>query len=229
MDRSPTSIAQHFAALPDPRVARTTRHELLDILTIALCAVICGAEGFVGMVDVRRGEGVVAAELPAAARRYPQPRHLRAGLRGAGPRRVPGLLPGLGAGGGARHEPGRWSPSTARRCAGRTTGARGSAPCTWSAPGPSSSRLVLGQVAVAEKSNEITAIPALLRVLDLAGATVTIDAMGCQTAIAGQIVQQGADYRAGAQGEPPHAPRGGRAPPSPRSAGTGSPCTPAGT
>jgi len=47
---------------------------------------------------------------------------------------------------------------------------------------------------VAEKSNEITAIPALLRLLDLTGATVTIDAMGCQTAIAAQIVGQGADY-----------------------------------
>ncbi len=58
----------------------------------------------------------------------------------------------------------------------------------------SASRLVLGQVAVAEQSNEITAILALLRVLDLAGATVTIDALGGQTAIAAQIVAQGADY-----------------------------------
>ena len=58
----------------------------------------------------------------------------------------------------------------------------------------SGSGLVLGQVAVAEKSNEIVAIPALLRVLDLAGATVTIDAMGCQTAIAAAIVARGADY-----------------------------------
>ena len=50
------------------------------------------------------------------------------------------------------------------------------------------SGLVLGQVAVDDKSNEITAIPALLRLLDLAGATLTIDALGCQTAIAAQIV-----------------------------------------
>jgi predicted transposase YbfD/YdcC len=56
------------------------------------------------------------------------------------------------------------------------------------------SRLVLGQVAVAAKSNEITAIPALLRVLDLQGATVTIDAMGCQTAIARAIREREADY-----------------------------------
>ena len=56
------------------------------------------------------------------------------------------------------------------------------------------SGLVLGQVATDAKSNEITAIPALLRLLDLEGATVTIDAMGCQTAIAAQLVEQGADY-----------------------------------
>ena len=55
-------------------------------------------------------------------------------------------------------------------------------------------RLVLGQVKVDEKSNEITAIPALLDALDVAGAVVTIDAMGCQTAIAGKIVAKGADY-----------------------------------
>jgi len=58
----------------------------------------------------------------------------------------------------------------------------------------SDSGLVLGQLAVDEESNEITAIPALLRLLEVAGATVTIDAMGCQTAIAAQIVAQGADY-----------------------------------
>ena len=57
----------------------------------------------------------------------------------------------------------------------------------------SASRLVVGHVAAAEQSNEITAIPALLRVLDLAGATVTSDALGGQTAIAAPIVAQGAD------------------------------------
>ena len=58
----------------------------------------------------------------------------------------------------------------------------------------SANRLVLGQVAVDEKSNEITAIPALLSLLMLKGCIVTIDAMGCQTAIARTIVEKGADY-----------------------------------
>ncbi|PON11052.1 ISAs1 family transposase, partial [Candidatus Entotheonella serta] len=55
-------------------------------------------------------------------------------------------------------------------------------------------RLVLGQVKVDDKSNEITAIPKLLKMLDLSGATVTIDAMGCQKEIAQVITEQGADY-----------------------------------
>ena len=58
----------------------------------------------------------------------------------------------------------------------------------------SANRLVLGQCKVDEKSNEITAIPELLRALELHGCLVTIDAMGCQTAIADLIVEQGADY-----------------------------------
>jgi len=58
----------------------------------------------------------------------------------------------------------------------------------------SANRLVLGQLKVAEKSNEITAIPHLLQLLDLAGAVVTIDAMGCQKEIAQTITERGADY-----------------------------------
>ena len=64
-------------------------------------------------------------------------------------------------------------------------------------------RLTLGQVACAEKSNEIEALPRLLELLDLNGAVVTIDAMGCQTAIAAQIVEQGADYVLALKGNQP--------------------------
>ena len=64
-------------------------------------------------------------------------------------------------------------------------------------------RLVLGQVAVDTKSNEITAIPTLLDLLDLRDCTVTIDAMGCQTAIATQIVERGGDYLLALKGNQP--------------------------
>jgi hypothetical protein len=193
MRRQSTSITAHFATLPDPRVAGTTRHELLDILTIALCAVICGADSFVGMVTFAEAKEAwlrTFLALPGGmpchdtfgrvfAARDPEAFQacflawMRAVVPSTGDQVVAidgKTLRGAhdrGAGQRALHMVSAWA---------------------------SDSRLVLGQVAVAEKSNEITAIPALLRVLDLTGATVTIDAMGCQTAIAAQIVTQGADY-----------------------------------
>lgn len=69
--------------------------------------------------------------------------------------------------------------------------------------GASENRLVLGQVAVDTKSNEITAIPLLLALLDLTACTVTIDALGCHTAIADQIVRQGGDYILALKGNQP--------------------------
>ena len=65
---------------------------------------------------------------------------------------------------------------------------------TWSACGSATNRLVLGQRKVDEKSNEITAIPELLKLLEIKGCLVSIDAMGCQTEIAQTIIEQGADY-----------------------------------
>ena len=88
---------------------------------------------------------------------------------------------------------------TARHCDGKTLRrsfdqANGQAAIHLVSAWASANRLVLGQVKVASKSNEITAIPRLLQLLDLAGATVTIDAMGCQKKIAQAIAQQEADY-----------------------------------
>ncbi len=65
---------------------------------------------------------------------------------------------------------------------------------TWSVLGKRENRLMLGQVKVENKSNEITAIPDLLKLLDITGCIITIDAMGTQTEIAKQILDQGADY-----------------------------------
>src|SRR5271168_3448914 len=81
----------------------------------------------------------------------------------------------------------------ARPCGRASTRRPANRLSTWSAPGRRPTRSAC-QVAVAEKSNEITAIPKLLDLLEVAGAVVTIDAMGCQTEIAEKIVEKKADY-----------------------------------
>lgn len=197
-----TSISEHFEALGDPRRDRTKAHRLLDIIGITLCAVICGADGW---VDV------------ATFGRVKEP-WLRTFLA------LPGGIPSHDTFGRVFA---RLDPEEFRRCflswARAVVGAPGDQVVAidgktlrrshdrragkdalhlvsaWA----TANGLVLGQVATDAKSNEITAIPALLRLLALEGATVTIDAMGCQTAIAQQVVAQGADYVLALKGNHP--------------------------
>jgi predicted transposase YbfD/YdcC len=187
------SIRDHFATLPDPRIDRTRRHELLDIITIAVCAVLCGADSWVEVEEFGK------AKLP----------WLRSFLP------LPHGIPSHDTFGRvfARLEPARfqqcflaWVQASVLHTAGalvaidgkvlrRSHDRRaGKAAIDLVSAWAEANRLVLGQVAVAAKSNEITAIPALLELLALEGCIVTIDAIGCQTAIAQRIVAQGADY-----------------------------------
>jgi len=194
MSRQPSvAIAQHFAPLKDPRVERTKQHLLLNILVIAICAVICGADSWV--------------EIEA----FGQAKHkwLKRFLR------LPHGIPSHDTFGRvfARLDPaqfqecflawvqaiGELTPGqvvavdgkTLRRSHDRTLGQSAiHMVSAWA----TANRLVLGQVKVDEKSNEITAIPELLRVLELEGCIVTIDALGCQKDIARTIVERGGDY-----------------------------------
>src|SRR4051812_22042878 len=188
-----TSIGEHFATLTDPRRDHLKAHRLVDILTIARCAVICGADDWVAVETFGRVKEAwlrTFLELPGGipshdtfgrvfARLDPE-EFRRCFVRWA--RAVVG-------------DPGQQvvaiDGKTLRRSHDRRSG---TAALHLVSAWATTSGVVLGQVATHAKSNEITAIPVLLRLLALEGAIVTIDAMGCQTAIAEQIVEQRADY-----------------------------------
>lgn len=188
-----TSIGAHFASLTDPRADRGQGQLLLDIVTVALCAALCGADGWVGVETFGRAKEAwlrTFLSLPGGIPSHDTFGRVFARLDPAEFRRC--FLSWVGA----------MVPDTVGQVValdGKTLRrshdrASGQAALHMVSAWASGSGLVLGQLAVADKSNEITAIPALLALLDLAGATVTIDAMGCQTAIAAQIAAQGADY-----------------------------------
>ncbi len=188
-----SSIRDHFGALPDPRMERTKRHQLLDILTIALCAVICGADSWVEVEQFGKAKRTWLEGFLALAHGIPSHDTFGRVFAHLDPARfeqcflawVQAIV--TPAAGDLVAIDGKVSRRSHNRRAGRAAIDVVSA---WA----ETHRLVLGQVAVADKSNEITAIPLLLEALTLEGCTVTIDAMGCQTAIAQQIIDQGADY-----------------------------------
>jgi predicted transposase YbfD/YdcC len=191
-----TSISEHFATLSDPRAARGREHRLIDILTITLCAVICGADDWVAVATYGETKeawlrtflalpnGIPSHDTFGRVFRLLDPDELRRCFLNW-VRAVVGETGGLG------RQVVAVDGKTLRRSHDRRAG---KGPLHLVSAWATEAGLVVGQVATEEKSNEITAIPALLKLLALDGATVTIDALGCQTAIARQIVEQGADY-----------------------------------
>jgi predicted transposase YbfD/YdcC len=197
-----TSISEHFATLPDPRAEQGKEHLLVDILTITLCAVICGADDWVAVATFGETKepwlrtflalpnGIPSHDTFGRVFRLLDPDELRRCFL-AWVRAVVGEPEAGGEAGGLGQQAVAVDGKTLRRSHDRRSGTEAlHLVSAWA----TASGLVVGQVATAAKSNEITAIPALLRLLALEGATVTIDAMGCQAAIARQIVEQGADY-----------------------------------
>ncbi len=192
-DRPILVIQQMFAELPDPRMERTKRHQLLDVITIAVCAVVSGADTWVDVeqwghakvdwlatfLDLPNGSpshdtiGRVFARLDPDA-------FERCFLRW-----IQTVLPG------PTGEVIAVDGKVLRRSHDRGDGhAAIDLVSAWA----NERRLVLGQQAVAADSNEITAVPALLDLLVLDGAIVTVDALHCQTATADAIRAKGADY-----------------------------------
>jgi predicted transposase YbfD/YdcC len=193
IDHPLPALADAFADLTDPRVDRTKDHLLLDIVAIAICAVICGADSWVAVAEF----GITKQAWLQTFLALPNgiPSHDTFGR----------VFAALDA---TQFQQGflRWVQAIWPSAAGEVVAIDGKTlrgshdrgigkdaihlVSAWA----SQSRLVLTQRKVDDKSNEITAIPEVLRLLDLDSCTVTVDAMGCQTAIAKQIVQQGAKY-----------------------------------
>ena len=194
MSLSPAaSIRDHFATVEDPRIDRTKAHDLLDIIVIAMCAVVCGADNWVDVEDFGN------AKL-AWLRQF---------------RPLPNGIPSHDTFGEvfARLDPAQFQTSFLNwvRAVMEVTGGQviavdgktlrrshdhrlGKDAIHMVSAWATANRVVLGQIKVDEKSNEITAIPALLQVLDLAGCIVTLDALGTQKEIAQVIVERQADY-----------------------------------
>ncbi len=192
----PTSISEHFATLSDPRDARKTGHRLVDILTITLCAVVCGADDWVAVATFGETKEAWLRTFLALPGGIPSHDTFGRVFRLLGPdelRRC--FLAWVRAVVGAPGEPGERGVAIDGKALRRSHDrAAGKGALHLVSAWATDSGLVLGQVATDAKSNEVTAIPALLKLLALEGAVVTIDAMGCQTAIAAQVVAQGADY-----------------------------------
>jgi predicted transposase YbfD/YdcC len=187
------SLAHHFADLTDPRIDRSRLHELLDIVAIAICAVVAGADSWDDIEDFGKAKHdwlKTFLDLPNGIPSHDTFRRLFERLDPAEFQR--GFLSWIEA----LHEAtGRQvvaiDGKTLRRSFDR---AKSQSALHMVHAWATANHLLLGQVAVDEKSNEITAIPVLLKTLEISGAIVTIDAMGCQKEIARTIRGREADY-----------------------------------
>lgn len=195
-------LTQVFVSISDPRSTRQVRHDLSELLTVAVCAVLCSADEFSEIeawvkerLDWLRGFLVLEHGIPSHdtfGRVFAalDPREFEAAFR----RWVRQLIPALDSDTVVAID-----GKTSRRS---TTKAE-ARPLHLVSAFAADMGLVLGQTATAEKSNEITAIPELLEALHIKGLLVSIDAMGCQREIAEKIVHKGGDYLLAVKGNQP--------------------------
>lgn len=192
MPRVAARIKDHFSNLTDPRVGQVT-YPLINIVTIAICAVICGADDFVAIAEFGVKKRNWLAQFLNLKDGIPSHDRFNAILAALKPAEFEQCLLSWIT---ALHEiTGGQIVAIDGKTLRRSFDAASSKAAihmvsAWAA----ANCISLGQVVVDAKSNEITAIPKLLEILELSGCLVTIDAMGCQAAIAEKIVAAGADY-----------------------------------
>jgi predicted transposase YbfD/YdcC len=187
------TLDECFRPMKDPRIERNKLHKLIDILTIAVCALVSGADNFTEIEEFGNSKiewlrGFL--ELPNGIPSHDTFGHVFARLCPTQFKEC--FLTWVRA--AFEVTQGQVIAIDGKRVRRSHDRSRGKAAIHMVSAWACANRLVLGQVKTDEKSNEITAIPELLRILELKGCIVTIDAMGTQTAIADQIIAQGGDY-----------------------------------
>ena len=185
------SLIEHFKDLPDPRVDRTKAHALIDLLVIAICTLLCAGESFNDMEDFGHAKHDWFKTFLRLRNGIPSHDTFNRVFAALDPQAFLDCFL-------------RWTQSLRTAVAQEIVALDGKAlrraldsdqtvkyvVSAWA----EDNGLVLGQLKVADKSNEITALPELLRVLELAGCIVTVDAMGTQKKIAREIIEADADY-----------------------------------
>jgi len=194
MDDAPTAaIEAHFEHVEDPRVAYLVIHPLINIFTIALCAVIAGADSWSEVATYGQRKKVWLSQFLDLKMGTPSHDTFSTVFGVLNPRQLQdGFI--------------SWVRAINQRLQGEVVAVDGKMlrhsfdtaqeqpMITMVSAWATEAELVLGQLKVEEGTNEITTIPRLLRLLELNGCIVTVDAIGCQKEIAEEIVAQGADY-----------------------------------
>lgn len=190
---APRCRLRGFEELQDPRVERTRHHSLHSILVIMILAVTCGADGFVQIAQFGRAKLKWLKTFLDLPRGIPSHDTFGRVLAALDPDQFERFMV-------------RWTEALAQATAGRVVAldgktlrrsfqsAGGKAAIHMVNAWCSANHMVLGQLATEEKSNEITAVPKLLELLDLKGAIVTVDAMNGQKATAQKVIEGGGDY-----------------------------------
>jgi len=185
-----TSLLEYLGRVPDPRVKRSQRHELMDILVIALCAVIGGADDWVSVVQFGKAKkdwfstflklpnGIASHDTFGRVFQILDSKVLEQ-VCIEWLQSIAGQVEGVVAIDG-------------KSLCGSRNGKQ--SPLHIVSAWACQNSMLLGQVQTDKKSNEITAIPKLLKLLSIKGCIVTIDAMGCQKAITQEIIDSEADY-----------------------------------
>jgi predicted transposase YbfD/YdcC len=201
---SPASILAYFRDLPDPRrETRNKKHRLIDLLVIALCGTIAGCQSAVEIAAYGRAKLEWLKTFLQLPHGIPSHDTFSRVLQLLD---APKFRDCFVAWIQALHEHtrGQVVPIDGKTLRRSFDSAGGQSPLHLVSAWAAANRLVLGAIPVDDKSNEITAIPKLLEILELTGAIVTIDAMGCQKEIAAAVRQKDADFVLAVKENQPH-------------------------